>query len=110
MTIEWLRSITKMPIILKGIMDKRDFLIAKELSIPAVIISNHGGRQLDTVPTSIEILQKNVDFIDKSIEIIIDRGIRKRTDVFKALALGAKAVLIGRPILWGLAANDEKWV
>ena len=108
--IEWLRSITKMPIILKGIMDKRDFLIAKELSIAAVIISNHGGRQLDTVPTSIEILQKNIDFIDKSIEIIIDGGIRKGSDIFKALALGAKAVLVGRPILWGLAVNGEAGV
>lgn len=108
--IEWLRSISTMPIILKGIMDKRDFLIAKDLAIPAVIISNHGGRQLDTVPTAIEVLKKNIDFIDQNMEIIIDGGIRKGSDIFKALALGAKAVLIGRPILWGLATNGQTGV
>lgn len=108
--IEWLRSITSLPIILKGILHPADIQIAIENSIEGVILSNHGGRQLDTAITSLESLQLIKEDLKEKIEIIVDGGVRKGIDILKALALGAKGVMIGRPIIWGLAVNGEKGV
>ena len=105
--IEWLRSITPLPLILKGILSQEDVSIAIEHEISAIIVSNHGGRQLDTVPTALEVLPKIVQAADNKIEILIDGGIRDGKSIFKAIALGAKAILIGRPILWGLSIGGE---
>jgi isopentenyl diphosphate isomerase/L-lactate dehydrogenase-like FMN-dependent dehydrogenase len=108
--INWLRSITSLPIILKGVMSPKDIQIAKEYNIDAIIISNHGGRQLDTTLSSIEALQLAKSSVNGKMEIILDGGIRKGIDILKAIALGAKAVMIGRPILWGLATGGEEGV
>ncbi|MBS0184835.1 MAG: alpha-hydroxy-acid oxidizing protein [Proteobacteria bacterium] len=108
--IEWIRSITPLPIILKGILTEEDVSIAIEHKISGIIISNHGGRQLDTVPTPLEVLPKIAQIADGKIDILIDGGIRDGKSIFKAIALGAKAVLIGRPILWGLSVGGEHGV
>jgi (S)-2-hydroxy-acid oxidase len=112
--IPWIRKHSKLKIILKGVHRVDDALIASKLGVDAIMVSNHGARQLDTVPSTIEMLTpiskalKNIP--DNKIEIYVDGGISRGTDVFKALALGAKAVFIGRPILWGLACDGEKGV
>lgn len=108
--IDWLRSITSLPIILKGIINPKDMHIAIEHHIEAIVISNHGGRQLDTTLSAIEALRLARSSSDTNIEIILDGGIRKGIDILKALALGAKAVMIGRPILWGLGVGGEEGV
>jgi 4-hydroxymandelate oxidase len=106
--LAWLRGQTKLPILLKGIVRADDARSAVEHGADGVIVSNHGGRQLDTAPATIEALPRVVDAVDGKIPVLIDGGVRRGTDVIKALALGAKAALIGRPILWGLAANGEE--
>ena len=108
--IEWLRSITKLPIIFKGIACKEDAMLAVQYNIDAIVISNHGGRQLDTCRASIEVLPEVMECPLGKMEILIDGGVRRGTDVLKALSLGAKAVLVGRPILWGLAYDGESGV
>jgi isopentenyl diphosphate isomerase/L-lactate dehydrogenase-like FMN-dependent dehydrogenase len=108
--INWLQSITSLPIILKGIINPKDIQIATKNSIDAVIISNHGGRQLDTTLSSIETLKLVRALGEGTMEIILDGGIRNGIDILKALALGAKAVMVGRPILWGLATGGEEGV
>ncbi len=105
--VDWLRSITHLPIVLKGIHRPDDALHAVEHGAAGIIVSNHGGRQLDTVPAGIEMLPEIVDAVGHQIEVYMDGGIRRGTDILKALALGARAVLLGRPILWGLAADGE---
>jgi len=105
--ISWIKSITKMPIILKGILRADDAQFALNHNVNGIVISNHGGRQLDTTPTSISALPRIVDVVGKDLDILIDGGIRRGEDVFKALALGAKAVLVGRPIIWGLASEGR---
>ncbi|CAG5097171.1 Similar to GLO5: Peroxisomal (S)-2-hydroxy-acid oxidase GLO5 (Arabidopsis thaliana) [Cotesia congregata] len=100
--IDWLQSITNLPIILKGILRADDALAAVKKRVQGIIVSNHGARQLDTVPASIEALPEIVKAVGDKIDVYLDSGIRQGTDVFKALALGAKMVFIGRPILWGL--------
>lgn len=108
--IAWLRSITRMPIILKGVLTAEDAALAVEHGVDAVIVSNHGGRQLDSVIASVDALPEVVDQVAGKIEVLVDGGIRRGTDVIKALALGAKAVLIGRPYVWGLASAGETGV
>lgn len=108
--IEWLASITKLPIILKGIVRPDDALKAIEYGAKGIVVSNHGGRQLDTSPATIEVLPAIADKVDNRIEILVDGGVRRGTDILKAVALGAKAVLIGRPILWGLSCNGSEGV
>ena len=105
--LEWLRSITDLPILIKGIVRADDAVQAVEHGAAGLVVSNHGGRQLDTSPATIEVLEEIAAAVDGRAEILIDGGIRRGTDVVKALALGAKAVLVGRPILWGLAADGE---
>ena len=107
-SLSWLRSITSLPILLKGILTAEDALLAIEHGMDGIIVSNHGGRQLDTAVASIEALPEIVEAVAGRCEVYIDGGIRRGTDILKALALGARAVLVGRPILWGLAANGAE--
>ncbi|HZS79097.1 MAG TPA: alpha-hydroxy acid oxidase [Ktedonobacteraceae bacterium] len=108
--VSWLRSFTSLPLILKGILTAEDARLAVEHGIDAIVVSNHGGRQLDSVPATIEALPEIAEAVAGRCEIYLDGGIRRGTDVLKALALGARAVLIGRPVLWGLAANGAEGV
>jgi isopentenyl diphosphate isomerase/L-lactate dehydrogenase-like FMN-dependent dehydrogenase len=104
-SLSWLRSITSLPILLKGILTAEDALMAIEHGAAGIIVSNHGGRQLDTALASIEALPEIVEAVAGRCEVYVDGGIRRGTDVLKALALGARAVLVGRPVLWGLAVS-----
>lgn len=108
--LEWLQSITTLPVLVKGILRGDDGLKAYEYGAKGIIVSNHGGRQLDGAITTFEALPEIVDRVGDKIDILVDGGIRRGTDILKALALGAKAVLVGRPILWGLAAEGAKGV
>ena len=107
-SLAWLRSITSLPILLKGILTAEDALLARAHGMDGIIVSNHGGRQLDTALASIEALPEIVQAVAGRCEVYFDGGIRRGTDILKALALGARAVLIGRPVLWGLAANGAE--
>jgi len=108
--IEWIRANTDLPIILKGIMHEEDAKEALEIGIAAIIVSNHGGRQLDSMPATIEVLPAIAARIDKKIPVLIDGGFRRGTDVFKALALGADCVMLGRSVLWALAVNGAEGI
>lgn len=108
--LAWLRSLTSLPILLKGILTAEDALLALEHGMDGVIVSNHGGRQLDSAIPTIEALPEIVEAVAGRCEVYLDGGIRRGTDVLKALALGARAVLIGRPVLWGLAAKGAEGV
>ena len=108
--LEWLQSITKLPVLVKGILRGDDALKAYEYGAQGIIVSNHGGRQLDGAIATFEALPEIVGTVGDKIDILVDGGIRRGTDILKALALGAKAVLVGRPILWGLAAEGKKGV
>jgi len=108
--LPWLRSITSMPIIVKGILTPEDAVLAVEHGAAAIVVSNHGGRQLDSSPATARVLPEIVDAVGGRLDVIVDGGVRRGTDVLKALALGAKAVLIGRPYIWGLAVNGEAGV
>ena len=108
--IDWLRSLSPLPLVLKGIMSSEDARLAVEHGASAIVVSNHGGRQLDTAPATISVLPGIVEAVNGGIEVLLDGGVRRGTDVLKALALGARAVLIGRPILWGLALDGEAGV
>jgi 4-hydroxymandelate oxidase len=109
-SVEWLRKFTKLPILLKGILTPEDARKAVNAGASGIIVSNHGGRQLDDAIATIDALPAITDAVGGSIEVFVDGGIRRGADVFKALALGARAVLIGRPYLWALAANGEQGV
>ncbi len=109
-TVDWLRSITSLPILIKGILTAEDALLALEHGVSGIVVSNHGGRQLDGVVTSIEALPEVVEAVAGRCEVYLDGGIRRGTDILKTLALGARAVLVGRPILWGLAADGAHGV
>jgi 4-hydroxymandelate oxidase len=108
--VEWLKSITKRPLLVKGLVRSDDARLAVESGADGVVVSNHGGRQLDTAPTAIRALPDVVEAIGDRSVVLVDGGIRRGTDVIKALALGAKAVQVGRPILWGLAAGGQNGV
>ncbi|XP_056286473.1 hydroxyacid oxidase 2 [Pseudoliparis swirei] len=105
--IHWLQSITQLPIIIKGILTKEDAELAVEHGVQGIIVSNHGGRQLDGGPATIDALTEIVDAVQGRMEVYLDGGIRTGSDVLKALALGAKCVFIGRPAVWGLAYKGE---
>ena len=98
----WLKSITHLPILIKGVLHEDDARLAVELGLDGIIVSNHGGRTLDTVPATANVLARIVDAADH-LPVLVDGGIRRGNDVLKALALGATAVLIGRPFIYGLA-------
>ncbi|MGK7937687.1 MAG: alpha-hydroxy acid oxidase [Xenococcaceae cyanobacterium] len=108
--IEWLQSTTSLPVLLKGILRGDDALKAYESGAKGIIVSNHGGRQLDGAIATFDALPEIVSAVGDKIDILVDGGIRRGTDILKALALGAKAVLVGRPILWGLAVEGKKGV
>ena len=103
--VAWLRSLTGLPIVLKGILHPDDAALAAEHGVEGIVVSTHGGRQLDGVPASVEALPEVVEAVGGRAEVYIDGGIRRGTDVLKALALGARAVFVGRPVLWGLAVD-----
>jgi (S)-2-hydroxy-acid oxidase len=109
-TLKFLRSVTKMKIILKGIMTGEDAALAVEHGVDAIIVSNHGGRQLDDAASTIEALPEVVEAVKGRIPVLLDGGVRTGSDAYKALALGADFVLIGRPALWGLASNGQEGV
>ncbi|CAF4521668.1 unnamed protein product [Rotaria socialis] len=111
----WIRSITRLPLIVKGILHPDDAREAVRHGVQGIVVSNHGGRQLDTSQSAIEALPDIIRAVRSEaknceMDVYIDGGIRRGTDILKALALGAKAVLVGRPILWGLAVDGEKGV
>jgi len=108
--LEWLAGETKLPIVVKGIMTGEDGRRAAESGAKAVIVSNHGTRYLDTTFTTIEVLPEVVEQVAGKAEVYMDGGIRRGTDIVKALALGARAVLMGRPLFWGLAVDGEAGV
>ena len=105
--VEWLKSITELPVLVKGILTGEDGQLAVQHGADGVIVSNHGGRQLDRVPATIDVLEEVVQAVQQRADVLLDGGIRRGTDVVIALALGAKAVLLGRPCVWGLGANGE---
>ncbi|MGE3924272.1 MAG: alpha-hydroxy acid oxidase [Lautropia sp.] len=108
--IGWLRERWSGPLILKGIMHPDDARRAIEIGADAVMVSNHGGRQMDTEPATIEVLPKIAAAVARRLPILLDGGIRRGTDVIKCLALGATCVLVGRPYLWGAAAGGQAGV
>jgi 4-hydroxymandelate oxidase len=108
--IAWLRSLTKMPVLLKGIMNPDDAARACDAGVSGLIVSNHGGRNLDTSPATIDVLPEVVARVGGRVPVLVDGGIRRGTDILKALALGASAVLIGRPYIYGLAAQGPEGV
>jgi 4-hydroxymandelate oxidase len=102
--LAWLRSLTSLPVILKGVLHPEDARIAVAEGVSGVVVSNHGGRTLDGVPAAIEVLPAIAAAVAGQVPLLMDGGIRRGTDVLKALALGASAVMVGRPVLHGLAA------
>jgi 4-hydroxymandelate oxidase len=108
--VEWLKSITKVPILLKGILSADDAEQAVKAGISGIVVSNHGARNLDTTPATIEVLPHVVKKVNKRIPVLVDGGVRRGTDVLKAIALGANAVLVGRPVCYGLACGGAEGV
>ncbi|ARV62347.1 alpha-hydroxy-acid oxidizing enzyme [Nostocales cyanobacterium HT-58-2] len=108
--LEWLQSLCPLPLVVKGILRGDDAARAVECGVKAIIVSNHGGRQLDGAIASLDALAEVVNAVGDRAEVLLDGGIRRGTDILKALALGAKAVLVGRPVLWGLAVAGEAGV
>lgn len=108
--IAWLRSISSLPIVVKGIHTAEDALLAIEHGVDAIWVSNHAARQLDGVLAAIDILPEVIKAVNGRVEVYVDGGVRRGTSVFKALAMGARAVFVGRPILWGLAYQGQAGV
>jgi 4-hydroxymandelate oxidase len=104
---EHLCATAGLPVVVKGLLTAEDAVLACEHGAAAVVVSNHGGRQLDGVAPTADVLEEVVDAVSGRIEVLVDGGIRRGTDIVRALALGARAVLVGRPALWGLAAGGE---
>ena len=108
--LDWLASITKLPIVIKGVCRADDAKKALAHGVKGILVSNHGGRQMDSAPATIDVLPSIVDAVGNQATVLMDGGIRRGTDAMKALAQGAKAVLVGRPVLWGLAAGGQQGV
>ena len=108
--LEHLASECSLPVVVKGVHTAEDALLAAEHGAAAVVVSNHGGRQLDGVPAALDMLPAVADAVGDRVEVLMDGGVRRGTDVLTALALGARAVLVGRPALWGLACGGEQGV
>ena len=109
-TIKWIREITNLPLIIKGIISPDDAKNLEQIGVNGIVVSNHGGRVTDSMQSSISALPKIKNVVNKEFELYLDSGIRRGIDVIKAISLGAKAVLIGRPMLWGLATNGQRGV
>ncbi|MEV5964827.1 alpha-hydroxy acid oxidase [Kribbella sp. NPDC051952] len=103
--LEWLRRTTQLPLVVKGILDPRDARRVIDLGADGVVVSNHGGRQFDGAPASIDALGPVVDAVGNDCTVLLDSGVRSGLDVLRALALGASGVLVGRPLLWALAVD-----
>jgi 4-hydroxymandelate oxidase len=108
--MKWVRPATKLPIVMKGILTAEDAKLAVENGVSAIIVSNHGARTLDGMGGTLDALPEVVEAVNGRVPVLVDGGIRRGGDVIKALALGAKAILIGRPFLWGLAAFGQDGV
>jgi 4-hydroxymandelate oxidase len=108
--IDWVRGFAKVPILLKGILAPEDARLAVEHGVDGIVVSNHGARNLDTTPATIEALPHVAAAVGGRLPVLLDGGVRRGTDVVKALALGARAVLVGRPYLWALAAAGPQGV
>ncbi len=108
--LEWIKSIAGLPVVAKGVMTGEDVDLCAEVGADGVIVSNHGGRHLDNTLATVEVLSEAVAAAKGRTEIYLDGGIRRGADVVTAIALGAKAVFIGRPLFWGLAVDGEKGV
>ncbi len=108
--VEWLRAKTKLPIVIKGLLTREDAHIALEHECAGIVVSNHGGRQLDGALATLDALPDIADWCGDEIEIYLDGGVRRGADILKAVALGARAVCIGRPYVWGLAADGARGV
>ena len=108
--LPWIRSLAPMPLVIKGILTPEDARLAVEHGAAAIVVSNHGGRQLDRVAATIDVLAPIVEAVDGRAEVYLDGGVRRGTDVVTALALGARAVFVGRPFLYALAAAGEAGV
>ena len=108
--LEWLRSLSSLPVLVKGILTAEDATLAVEAGVEGIVVSNHGGRQLDGVAASLDALLEVVEATGDRVPVLMDGGVRRGTDVVKALALGANAVLVGRPALWGLAVGGAEGV
>ena len=108
--LDWLASLSPLPILLKGVLHPHDAVRAIDHGAQGVIVSNHGGRQLDGAVAALDALPAVAAAVDGRAEILLDGGVRRGTDILKALALGARAVLIGRPTHWGLAVGGEAGV
>lgn len=108
--LSYLRKSTSMKIILKGIMAPEDARLVVEHGADAIVVSNHGGRQLDCVPSTLEVLPHITKAVDGKIPVLFDGGVRRGSDIFKAIALGADLVLIGRPVIWGLGYKGQEGV
>jgi (S)-2-hydroxy-acid oxidase len=108
--VEWLAGRTRLPVLVKGVLTREDARLAVEHGAAGVIVSNHGGRQLDCVAASLDALPEVVEAVAGSVPVLMDGGVRRGSDALKALALGAQSVLVGRPLLYGLAADGEAGV
>ena len=105
--LEWLASLSPLPVIAKGVLHSDDAVHAVDHGAQAVVVSNHGGRQLDGAVLALDALPRVADAVAGRAEVLVDGGVRRGTDVIKALALGARAVMIARPLAWGLAVDGE---
>jgi 4-hydroxymandelate oxidase len=108
--LEWLVKRAPMPVLVKGVLRADDAVACAECGARAVMVSNHGGRHLDTTVTTAAVIGEIASALSGKAEVYVDGGIRRGTDILKALALGARAVLIGRPVIWGLAVNGPDGV
>jgi len=108
--LEWIKTVAGLPVVAKGVMTGEDVELCVEVGADAVVVSNHGGRHLDNTLATVEVLAEAVAAAKDKLEVYLDGGIRRGADVVKAIALGAKAVFIGRPLFWGLAVDGEKGV
>jgi isopentenyl diphosphate isomerase/L-lactate dehydrogenase-like FMN-dependent dehydrogenase len=108
--LAWIRATSGLPVVVKGLLTAEDAHLAVEHGAAGVVVSNHGGRQLDRSPASVDVLEEVVDAVRGRAEVYLDGGVRRGTDVLIALGLGAHAVFVGRPYLWGLAAGGERGV
>jgi len=108
--VDRLKKLTRMKLMLKGIETREDARLAREHGVDGIIVSNHGGRSFETNRSTIEELSEVIDGAGSGLPVFVDSGFRRGTDIFKALAMGARAVGIGRPYLWGLSAFGQQGV
>jgi isopentenyl diphosphate isomerase/L-lactate dehydrogenase-like FMN-dependent dehydrogenase len=108
--LEWLREVCPLPLVVKGVLTAEDAILAAEHGAAGVIVSNHGGRQLDGVPATLDVLPEVAEAVGERVEVLFDGGITRGVHVLEALALGARAACVGRAVIWGLAAAGEEGV